>query len=91
MTPPANFYVDVGSPFAYLADLSLPVHVLETAEQIGLDPFEVERAIADADVKLALRQATDAAHELGVFGVPTVAVGGDLFWGDDRLEDAARA
>jgi 2-hydroxychromene-2-carboxylate isomerase len=24
-----------------------------------------------------------------VFGVPTVAVGEELFWGDDRLEDAA--
>lgn len=72
-------------------DLSLPVHVLESAERIGLDPLEVERATADADVKLALRQTTDAALALGVFGVPTVAVGGDLFWGDDRLEDAARA
>jgi len=26
-----------------------------------------------------------------VFGVPTVAVGAELFWGDDRLEEAARA
>jgi len=26
-----------------------------------------------------------------VFGVPTVAVGAELFWGDDRLEPAARA
>jgi 2-hydroxychromene-2-carboxylate isomerase len=71
-------------------DLSLPVHVLESAERIGLDPVEVERATADSGVKLALRQATDAAQALGVFGVPTVAVDGDLFWGDDRLEDAAR-
>ncbi len=72
-------------------DLSLPVHVLESAERIGLDPLDVERATGDPDVKLALRQATDAALELGVFGVPTVAVAGELFWGDDRLEDAARA
>lgn len=71
-------------------DLSLPVHVLETAEQVGIDPVEAERATADPEVKLALRTATDAAHQLGVFGVPTVAVAGDLFWGDDRLEDAAR-
>jgi len=26
-----------------------------------------------------------------VFGAPTVAVGAELFWGDDRLEEAARA
>lgn len=72
-------------------DLSLPTHVLEVAERVGLDPVAVERATADAEVKLALREATDAAHGLGVFGVPTVAVAGELFWGDDRLEDAARA
>jgi 2-hydroxychromene-2-carboxylate isomerase len=35
-----------------------------------------------------LRQATDAAHELGVIGVPTVAIDRELFWGDDRLGDA---
>ena len=40
-------------------------------------------------IKAALREATEAAHERGVFGVPTVAVGEELFWGDDRLEDAA--
>lgn len=72
-------------------DLSLSANVLESAERIGLDPADVERATADPAVKLALREATAAAHELGVFGVPTVAVAGELFWGDDRLEDAARA
>jgi 2-hydroxychromene-2-carboxylate isomerase len=75
--------------FQHGHDLSLAVHVLESAEQVGLDPLDVERATADPGVKLALREATAAAHELGVFGVPTVAVAGDLFWGDDRLEDAA--
>jgi 2-hydroxychromene-2-carboxylate isomerase len=33
---------------------------------------------------------TDTAHARGVFGVPTFAVGDELFWGDDRLEDLAR-
>jgi 2-hydroxychromene-2-carboxylate isomerase len=28
-------------------------------------------------------------HKRGVFGVPTVAVGDELFWGDDRLDEAA--
>ncbi len=43
------------------------------------------------EVKFALRAATEAAGARGVFGVPTVAVGEELFWGDDRLEDAATA
>ena len=33
--------------------------------------------------------ATEAAYDLGVFVVPTIAIGAELFWGDDRLEDAA--
>lgn len=70
-------------------DLSVPANVLAAASEAGIDPEEVERAVADPEIKLALREATDAAHRLGVVGVPTVAVGAELFWGDDRLEDAA--
>ncbi|MBV8456239.1 MAG: DsbA family protein [Acetobacteraceae bacterium] len=35
-----------------------------------------------------LRERTDEARALGIFGVPTFVVGKELFWGDDRLEDA---
>jgi 2-hydroxychromene-2-carboxylate isomerase len=63
--------------------------VLAAAEQSGLDRAETERAIADPEIKGALRQATDVAYRLGVFGVPTIAVDDELFWGDDRLGDAA--
>jgi 2-hydroxychromene-2-carboxylate isomerase len=70
-------------------DLSLPAQVLSVAEHIDLDPGELDRATREPEIKLALREATDAAHQLGVFGVPTLAVDGELFWGDDRLEDAA--
>jgi 2-hydroxychromene-2-carboxylate isomerase len=31
---------------------------------------------------------TDAAKQLGIFGSPTFTIGRELFWGDDRLEDA---
>ncbi len=71
------------------ADLSIPAHVLEAARQAGLDSEAVEAAIGEPEIKAELREATDTAHELGVFGVPTIAVGDELFWGDDRLEDAA--
>jgi 2-hydroxychromene-2-carboxylate isomerase len=70
-------------------DLSIPAYVLHAAENAGLDPLEVEKATQDPEIKLALREATDAAHGLGVFGVPTIAVDGELFWGEDRLDDAA--
>ncbi len=72
-------------------DLGQPEHVLAVAGEIGLDPREVEHATGEPAVKAALRAATEAAHERGVFGVPTVAVDGELFWGDDRLDQAALA
>ncbi len=46
---------------------------------------------AGADVKLALRQATDAAQRLGVFGVPTIECEGRLYWGFDALDMLADA
>jgi 2-hydroxychromene-2-carboxylate isomerase len=47
----------------------------------------IERA-ADDESKRRLRQATDQAVDLGIFGAPSFLVGEELFWGDDRLEDA---
>jgi 2-hydroxychromene-2-carboxylate isomerase len=77
--------------FAHGNDLAVPAHVLQAAEQADLDPSAVEWATRDPQIKRALRNATDAAHTLGVFGVPTIAIDGELFWGDDRLSDAAAA
>ena len=61
------------------------------AHHAGLEPDELLAAVARADVKDELRAATERAHEMGTPGVPTVVVAGRLFWGDDRLGDAARA
>lgn len=73
------------------ADLGeLPV-VLEAGRRSGLDVQELAAGLSDPEVKSALRSATDEALALGVFGVPTVFAGGALFWGDDRLEEAAAA
>jgi len=47
----------------------------------------IERAQSDAN-KLALRCQTERAAELGLFGAPSFRVGDELFWGNDRLEDA---
>lgn len=48
-------------------------------------------AAAEAEAtKLQLRNQTEAARRQGIFGAPTFCVGSELelFWGDDRLEDA---
>jgi 2-hydroxychromene-2-carboxylate isomerase len=65
--------------------------VLEAGSRVGIDPSELEAALGDPSVKQALRESTDDALAQGVFGVPTVIVDGELFWGDDRLRDAADA
>lgn len=69
--------------------LSDPADVLEVAGNVGLDRRLVEQGVTAGPVKERLRQATDRAIELGVEGVPTTAVGAELFWGDDQLEAAA--
>jgi len=64
-------------------------NVLIAAAASELHPRAVTKGIESRAVKDALREATDRALELGVVGVPTVAIGERLFWGDDRLEEAA--
>lgn len=65
--------------------------VIEAAVACGLDAGEARASTGDPQIKQALREATDAASARGVTGLPTVAVENQLFWGDDRLEEAAAA
>ena len=50
------------------------------------------RAEADSPAyKPRLRANTEEAQRLGIFGAPSFIAGGELFWGNDRLEQALRA
>jgi 2-hydroxychromene-2-carboxylate isomerase len=77
--------------FAAGRDLSDPDNIYIAAASSELHPRALETAIASDGVKAELRAATDAAGDRGVFGVPSVVVGDEVFWGDDRLEEAAAA
>ncbi len=77
--------------FAAGRDLTEPESVLIAAAACELHPKAVEKAAGTDGVKSALREATERAAELGVVGVPSVVVGGEVFWGDDRLDDAVAA
>ena len=72
-------------------DLGEPEAVLEASRRAGLDPEGMREAIASVKIKAALRERTEEALEAGVFGVPTILIGEDLYWGDDTLERAAGA
>jgi 2-hydroxychromene-2-carboxylate isomerase len=64
------------------------VEIREILDSLGR-PGErlVEQARAPEN-KMFLREQTRQAGELGIFGAPSFVVGGELFWGNDRLEDA---
>lgn len=65
--------------------VSEPEVVERVAEEAGLDGARVVAGAGSEEAKARLRADTDAAIEAGVFGVPTMAVGGELFWGYDDL------
>lgn len=62
--------------------------VLTTA---GLDAAAMAEAIQQPEIKQALIEATNAAAERGLFGAPTMIVGDELHFGQDRLEWVERA
>jgi len=62
--------------------------VLAALGGLVADPGAIVEAAGRDDVKEALRAQTAQARRLGIFGAPTFMVGGEMFWGDDRLEDA---
>ncbi|MBK9117923.1 MAG: 2-hydroxychromene-2-carboxylate isomerase [Betaproteobacteria bacterium] len=65
----------------------LPIEWAELVADLRLP--DAQQRVADADVKDALRRNTDEAISRGVFGVPTLAIGDELFWGADATQMAA--
>jgi 2-hydroxychromene-2-carboxylate isomerase len=60
----------------------------ESLREIGQDPTRVIARAESDEIAAALQKATEEAKSLGVFGSPSFVVGRELFWGDDRLDDA---
>ncbi len=89
---------DVGAAFARAGfraafvegrDLSRRDVLEELIAAVGLPAGQLSARIESPAVKEALKLATARAWERGVAGVPCVAVGDQVFYGDDRLEAAA--
>jgi len=58
----------------------------ETLQKAGFDAPALAALAADPEVKARLIDVTDGAVKRGVFGAPTMFVGSDMFFGQDRLE-----
>ena len=63
-----------------------PAVVAAVLSEAGFDPEEVLNLANDEKVKAALKDKTEQAVQRGVFGAPSMFVGNELFFGQDRLE-----
>ena len=74
--------------FAEQKDISVDAVLAEILKRLNVD---AERAFAASNTpenKTRLKEQTDEAIKRGLFGAPSFTVGDELFWGNDRLEDA---
>lgn len=75
--------------FARGRDIADPATIAAALAACGLAPEPALAAAQAPEAKAALRAATEAARAEGVFGAPSFTTSdGELFWGNDRMEDA---
>jgi 2-hydroxychromene-2-carboxylate isomerase len=74
--------------FAEDRNIADPTVVIDVLDRLGLSGAKLLAASTATDVKARLRAQTEAAAARGLFGAPSFVVGDELFWGNDRLEDA---
>lgn len=70
------------------ADISDQAVLRRILEGCDVAPDEWFAKAQQGRTKSKLRETTEQARTLGIFGAPSFLVGDELFWGDDRLEDA---
>ncbi|HET7479057.1 MAG TPA: 2-hydroxychromene-2-carboxylate isomerase [Rubrobacteraceae bacterium] len=80
----ALYWEEGGAPKS-LAEADEDGPVSEISRRIGADSEEVLEGASGQEAKSALKEATTAAVERGVFGAPAFFVGEEMFWGNDRL------
>jgi len=74
--------------FAEDRDIADEVEIVGVLDSMGLDGREICARSRSVENKERLRQQTEEAMRLGIFGAPTFVVERELFWGNDRLEQA---
>jgi 2-hydroxychromene-2-carboxylate isomerase len=74
--------------FAFDTDINQPDRMAAILTELGLLAADILNQAQAEPAKKHFRDQTDAARAKGIFGAPTFFVGSEMFWGNDRLEDA---
>jgi len=69
-------------------DINQPERLAPILTELGLPASDILDQAQAESTKARLREQTDAARDRGIFGAPTFFVGTEMFWGNDRLDDA---
>lgn len=72
-------------------DVDTPEVATDVLEKLGLPAADILEAAVSDENRQRLRATTQTARERGLFGAPTFFVGDEMYWGNDRLDDALAA
>jgi 2-hydroxychromene-2-carboxylate isomerase len=89
MARPAFTRAVYSAEFTEGKDIADPATLGEILKKLGYDPAAIVTKSGEQPIKDRLRANTEEAGRLGIFGAPNfVTEDGELFWGNDRLEQA---
>ena len=74
--------------FARDQDINHPEQMTPILAELGLPGADILEQAQSEPIKTRLREQTDQARARGIFGAPTFFIGTEMFWGNDRLDDA---
>jgi 2-hydroxychromene-2-carboxylate isomerase len=74
--------------FALDQDINQPEKMAPILSELRLSTADILAEAQSDTIKTRLREQTDEARTRGIFGAPTFFVGSEMFWGNDRLDDA---
>ena len=69
-------------------EINAPERLAPILSELGLPASDILRDAQAEPTKSRLREQTEDARRRGIFGAPTFFVGPEMFWGNDRLDDA---
>ena len=69
-------------------DINQPEQMVPIVAELGLSTLDLTERAQSEPIKTRLRDQTEQARAKGIFGAPTFFVGTEMFWGNDRLDDA---